>query len=230
MKNRTRRLIRVSLWVAGMGLLFALFTSGLSRHQPGFSIDESCTAYNGYMVAKTGGGELGPRFPLFFEVFRDGFVQIYHPIEEYILGFVFLFIPPSNLAVRMVSAFGIFCACLVTGLLATRISGRRTIGILIVVMALATPWFFEYGRLGWETHLVAVFTSLFLLSTYRAHGKEKWNLLDITKIVLALALLTYSYASGRALGPLMAAGLIFFVTTKRRLFDVVKTWLLYGIT
>jgi hypothetical protein len=230
MKSRSRRLFRVLLWVAGLGLLFALFTSGLSRNQPGFSVDESCTAYNAYLVAKTGAGELGPRFPLFFEVYRDGFVQIFHPVEEYLLAIVFLFFPPSILVVRMFSAFGIFSACLLIGLLAKRISGRRTIGVIVAAMALVTPWFFEYGRLGWETHLVAVFTILYLLAVYRAHAKEKWSLLDITMIVSALALLTYCYASGRALGPLMAAGLVFLATTRQRLVGVAKTWLLYGIT
>jgi hypothetical protein len=218
------------LWVAGLGLLFALFTSGISTNPPGFSIDESCYTYNAYLVAKTGAGEVGPRFPLFFEVFRDGFAQIYHPVHEYLLAIVFLFLPPSILVARMFSAFGIFCACLLSGLLATRISGRRTIGVIVAAMALATPWFFEYARLAWETHLVPLLTILYLLSVYRAQGKERWNLVDITLIVSVLALLTYCYASGRALAPLMAAGLVFLVTTKHRVIDVAKTWLFYGIT
>ena len=183
MKSRSRRLLRVLLWVVGLGLLFALFTSGISRNPPGFSIDESCYAYNAYMVSKTGGGELGPRFPLFFEVFRDSFVQIYHPIHEYLLAIVFLFFPPSILVARMFSAFGIFCTCLLLGLLARRISGRRTIGVIVAAMALATPWFFEYARLAWETHLVPLLTILYLLSVYRAQAKEKWSLLDITLVV-----------------------------------------------
>jgi Dolichyl-phosphate-mannose-protein mannosyltransferase len=230
MKIRSRRLLRISLWVVGLGLLFAVFTSGIARNPPGFSIDESCTAYNAYVVSKTGAGEVGPRFPLFFEVFRDGFVQIYHPVHEYLLAIVFLFFRPSILVARMFSAFGIFSACLLSGLLARRISGRRTIGVIVAAMALVTPWFFEYARLAWETHLVPLLTILYLLSVYRAQAKERWSLVDITLIVSALALLTYCYASGRALAPLMAAGLIFVVTTRQRVIDVAKTWLFYGIT
>jgi 4-amino-4-deoxy-L-arabinose transferase-like glycosyltransferase len=226
----SRRLRRILLWVAGLGLLFALFTSGISQNPPGFSIDESCYTYNAYLVAKTGAGEVGPRFPLFFEVFRDGFAQIYHPVHEYLLAIVFLFFPPSILVARMFSAFGIFSTCLLTGLLATRISGRRTIGVIVAAMALVTPWFFEYARLAWETHLVPLLTILYLLWVYRAQGKEKWSLVDITLIVSALALLTYCYASGRALAPLMAAGLVFLVTTRQRVIDVAKTWLFYGLT
>lgn len=230
MKNRSRRLLRVSLWVVGLGVLFALFTSGITRNPPGFSIDESCYSYNAYVLAKTGADESGQRFPLFFLVFRDGFIQIYHPVHEYLLAIVFLFFPPSILAARLFSAFGLFSACLLTGLLARRISGRRTIGVIVAAMALATPWFFEYARLAWETHLVPVLTILYMLSVYRAQAKERWSLVDISLIASTLTLLTYCYASGRALAPLLAGGLIFLVTTRQRVMDVTKTWLLYGMT
>jgi hypothetical protein len=230
MNNRSRRLWRVLLWVAGLGLLFAIYTSGLSQNPPGFYMDESVTAYNAYLVAHTGAGELGPRFPLFFEVYRDGFVQYFHPVEEYLLAIVFLFLPPSILLVRMYDAFLVFSACLLLGLLARRISGKRTIGVIVAAMALLTPWLFEVGRVGWEVHLVPLLTVLYLHAVYRAHGKEKWSLLDISLLVGALALLTYCYASGRVLGPLMAAGLVFFATTRRRVAAVATTWLLYGLT
>jgi hypothetical protein len=230
MKDRPRRLRRILLWVGGLGLLFALYTSGLSTNPPGFYMDESCTAYNAYLVAHTGAGEVGPRFPLFFEVYRDGFAQHFHPVETYLLAIVFLFLPPSILLVRIYAAFWMFAACLLLGLLARRISGRRIIGVLVAAMALLTPWLFEIGRVAWEVHLVPILTILFLLAVYRAQDKERWNLHDITLLVSALAVLTYCYASGRVLGPLMAAGLVFFITTRQRLFSVTKTWLLYGIT
>lgn len=230
MNNRSRRIVRISVWVVGLGLLFAVYTSGLSHNPPGFYMDESVTAYNAYLVAHTGAGELGPRFPLFFEMYRDGFVQYFHPVEEYLLAIVFLFLPPSILLVRLYDAFLMFSACLLLGLLARRISGRRTIAVIITALALVTPWLFEVGRVGWEVHLVPLLTVLYLLAVYHAHGKEKWSLLDIGMLVGALALLTYCYASGRVLGPLMAAGLVFFATTRRRAVAVAAAWLLYGVT
>lgn len=230
MKNHSRRLRRILLWVGGLGLLFALYTSGLSTNPPGFYMDESVTAYNGYLVAHTGAGELGPRFPLFFEMYRDGFVQYFHPVDEYLLAIVFLVFPPSILIVRIYDALVMFSACLLLGLLARRISGQRTIGVIVAALALLTPWLFEVGRLAWEIHLVPLITILYLLAVYRAHGREKWSWLDISLLVSTLVLLTYCYASGRVLGPLMAAGLVFFVTTKRRMAAVATTWLLYGIT
>jgi hypothetical protein len=230
MKSDWNRLLRVLCWVAGLALLFAVYTSGLSWNPPGFYLDESCTAYNAYLLAHTGAGELGPHFPLFFEVYRGEYVQYYHPVEEYLLALVFLFLPPSILLVRIYDAFVMFAACLLLGLLAWRISGRRLIGVIVAAVALATPWLFEVGRLGWEVHLVPLLTVLFLHALYRVHGKDKWSLLDITLLVSTLALLTYCYASGRMLGPLMAAGLVFFATTRRRILAVAATWVLYGVT
>ena len=230
MKIRSRRLLRILFWVVGLGLLFAIYTSGLSKNPPGFYMDESVTAYNAYLIAHTGAGELGPRFPLFFEMYRDGFVQYFHPVEEYLLAIPMLIFPPSILLVRIMAAFWVFAACILLGLLATRISGRRMAGVIVTALALITPWLFEVGRVAWEVHLVPLLTVLYLLAVYRAHGKEKWNWRDIGLMVGALALLTYCYASGRVLGPLMAGGLIFFITSKRRLVAVVVTWILYGVT
>ena len=136
MKNHSRRLRSILLWVAGLALLFALYTSGLSTNPPGFYMDESVTAYNAYLVAHTGAGEFGPRFPLFFEMYRDGFVQYFHPVEEYLLAIVFLFFPPSIHIVRIYDAFVIFAGCVMLGLLATRISGRRTVGVIVTALAL----------------------------------------------------------------------------------------------
>lgn len=230
MNSGRRRLLRILCWVFGLAILFAVYTSGISKNPPGFFVDESCTAYNAYLLAKTGAGELTPRFPFFFEVYRSIYVQYYHPVDEYLLALVFLFHHPTIVLVRMYSAFLMFSACLLLGLLAKRISGRNLVGIIIAAIALATPWLFEVGRLAWEAHLVPLLTVLFLLALYRAHRKERWGLVDIALLILTLGLLTYCYASGRVLGPLMAAGLILFATTWRRFFAVVVTWILYGLT
>jgi hypothetical protein len=230
MKASSRRQLRVALWIVGLALLFAVYSSGLSRNPPGFYMDESCTAYNAYLLAHTGADESGAHFPIFFEVYRDSFTQYYHPIELYLLAIVFRFVPPSILLVRLFAAFWMFAACLLLGLLAYRISNRRIIGVIVTATALLTPWFFEVGRLAWDAHCVPSLTVLFLLAAYNAHGKGKWSWRDIAALVFALALLTYCYASGRVLGPLMAAGLIFFASTRQRAIAVAKTWLFYGIT
>src|SRR5215831_122812 len=230
MKISSRHLLRILCWIVGLGLLFTAYTSGLTKNPPGFFVDESCTAYNAYLLAHTGAGEFGPRFPLFFEVYRGEYVQYYHPVEEYLLAAIFLFLPPSIVVVRLYDAFVMFTACLLLGLLARQLSGRRLIGVIVTAFALATPWFFEIGRLAWEVHLVPLLTVLYLHAVYRVYRKEEWNWLNVTSLVFTLALLTYCYASGRVLGPLMAGGLIFFATNRRRLLAVGLTWLSYGMT
>jgi hypothetical protein len=53
--------------VAGFVVLFALYTAGITRNPPGFYMDESATAYNAYLISRTGAGESGPGFPLLVE-------------------------------------------------------------------------------------------------------------------------------------------------------------------
>jgi len=71
---------------------------------------------------------------------------------------------------------------------------------------------------------------VFLLAAYRIQSKEKWHWQDIAMVAGSLAVVTYGYLSGRVLAPLFALGLLFFATTRHRLFGVVKIWLAYGVT
>jgi hypothetical protein len=59
--------LRILLWVAALILLFSLYTWGITKNPPGFYLDESATAYNAYLVSRTGAGEFGPRFPVLFQ-------------------------------------------------------------------------------------------------------------------------------------------------------------------
>src|SRR4029453_17019359 len=96
-----------------------------------------------YLLAHTGAGEFGPRFPLYFETFSNGFTQYVNPTQVYLLALVFRFLPPSILLARVFSAFWVFAACLLLGVLAKRVSGQRKISLIVVATALLTPWFFE---------------------------------------------------------------------------------------
>jgi hypothetical protein len=218
------------LWIAAIVLLFILYTSGISRNPPGFYLDESATAYNAYLISRTGAAEFGPHFPLLFQ-FYGGVSAIYvNPVTIYLLAIVFRFLPPSILLARMFAAFWMFAACLLLGLLAKRISSQLKIGIIVAASALLTPWLFEVGRLVWDPHFVPMAVVLFLLAAYRAQTKQRWSWREIAMLTASLTLLTYGYFSGRVLAPLFAFGLLFFATTRHRLIGVIKTWLLYGVT
>ena len=112
MENRSRRRLLALFWLAGLALLFALYTSGIRNNPPGFYMDEAAPAYNAYLVAHTGAGEFGPRFPLYFQYYGDTWTQIGGPVQVYLLAALFRFFPPSILLARLYSAFWVFSACL----------------------------------------------------------------------------------------------------------------------
>jgi hypothetical protein len=119
---------------------------------------------------------------------------------------------------------------LLLGVLAKRISGQHTIGIIVAGTALLTPWLFEIGRLVWDAHFSAFPVVLFLLAAYRIQSKERWRWQDIAMVAGSLAVLTYGYFAGRVLASLYALGLLLFATTKHRFLGVLKIWLAYGVT
>ena len=211
-------------------LLFLLYINGLSNNPPGFYVDESGMAYNAYLIGHTGRGEFGQRFPLFFQFYTSGWTQWANPTQIYLLAIPFLIFRPSIWLARVYSASWMFVACLFLGFLATKISGRRRIGAIVALLALATPWLFEVGRLVFETFFYPMALVLFLLALHYAQRKQIWNWLTVATLAATLMLLTYTYTIGRLLGPLLAFGLIFFATNKDRWIGIGKTWLAYGVT
>jgi hypothetical protein len=222
--------LRILLCVTAIILLFCLYTWGISQNPRGFYLDESATAYNAYLVSRTGAGEFGPRFPLLFQEYAVSNPTYINPLTIYLMAIVFRFVHPSIAVARTFAAFWMFAASLLLGVLAKRISGQRTIGVVVAGSALLTPWFFEIGRLVWDAHFSAFTVVLFLLAAYGIQSKETWSWRDITMVAGSLAVVTYGYLSGRVLAPLFALGLIFFATTKHRFLGVLKTLLAYGVT
>jgi hypothetical protein len=221
--------LRILLCFSALVLLFNLYTWGVSRNPPGFHVDESATAYNAYLVSRTGAGEFGPRFPVLFQQYAVSNPTYMNPLTIYLMAIVFRFVHPSVLVARMFAAFWMFAASLLLGVLAKRISRQRTIGIIVAGTALLTPWFFEIGRLVYDAHFIAFTVVLLLLAAYRIQSKETWHWQDIAMVVGSLAAVTYGYFSGRMLAPLYAFGLLLFATTWRRFLGVIKIWLAYAV-
>jgi hypothetical protein len=221
---------RLVIGLLAVALLFFLYIDGLSENPPGFYVDESGIAYNAYLIGHTGAGEFGSRFPLFFQFYTGGWTQWANPTQIYLLAIPFLIFKPSVWLARVYSASWIFSACLLLGLLAKQVSGRRRIGVIVALLALATPWLFEVGRLVFETFFYPTALVLFLLALHQAQRKQSWSGLTIGTLAATLMLLTYTYTIGRLLGPLLAFGLILFATSKDRLIAIAKTWLAYVVT
>jgi hypothetical protein len=224
------RRYRLVVTLLGITVLFFFFIDRVSTNPPGFYIDESAIAYNAYSIAHQGTGEFGNRWPLFFPVYTEGWIQYANPTQIYLLAIPFSLFRPSILLARGFSATWVFAACLLLGLLATRVSGQRRIGVIVGVTAIITPWLFEVSRLVMETYFYPMALVLFLLAVFRAQKKEKWSWITVGMLAGTLMLLTYTYTIGRLLGPLMAFGLVLFVTSRERLISVVKTWTVFGLT
>ena len=227
-----RKHIRVGTLLSAVALvaLFVLYTSGISRNPPGFYMDESATAYNAYVISRTGHAEFGPRFPLLIQWYTGPSTSYVNPATIYLMALFFRFVPPSVVGARMFAAFWMFSACLLLGFLAKRLSGRKSIGIIVGGTALLTPWLVEVGRLVWDAHFVPMAVMLFLLATYRAQTKEKWSWREVAMLAGSLGLLTYGYFAGRALAPLFALGLLFFANSRDRLLGIIKVWVAFGLT
>src|SRR5213082_215458 len=194
-----KKTLRILLCVAALALLFSFYTWGISENPPGFSLDESATAYNAYLVSRTGAGEFGPKFPILFQEYAVSNPSYINPLTIYLLAVVFRFLPPSIPVARTFAAFWMFAACLLLGVLAKRISGQRKIGIIVAGSALLMPWFFELGRLVFDAHLSAFTVVVFLLAAYRIQSKETWDWRDIAMVAGGLAVVTYGYFAGRML-------------------------------
>src|SRR5437763_5840063 len=131
----------------GGAFLYAYWVWGLSSNPPGFYLDESGGAYNAFTIATTGRGEFGDCFPLYPQFYTESNVQYSNPVHIYLMAMMYLIVPPSNLSARLCGATMMFIATIVLGILATRISGRRLVGVAVALTAIATPWLYEPSRL-----------------------------------------------------------------------------------
>src|SRR5215207_3996367 len=206
-------------------LAFALYAADVPDNPPGFYIDESSIAYNALTVARSGRDEHGEAWPLYFRAFGD----YKNPTYVYLLAAVFRVTGPSITAARLLSAALGAAAAVLLGLLALRLTRSVEAGVVVACSALLTPWLYESSRLVFEVAAYPLACVLFLLALRRASGRERWAASDMFALAVTLALLTYTYSTGRLLAPLLAAGLAFFVT-RRNLARVAATWAAYAVT
>src|ERR1700751_6019158 len=101
----TQGSLRILLCFADVTLLFSLSTLGISQNPPGFYLDDSATAYNAYLVSRTGHGEFGPRFPILFQEYAVSNPNYINPLTIYLMAMVFRFVHPSITLARCFAAF-----------------------------------------------------------------------------------------------------------------------------
>lgn len=195
-----------------MILAIALYVAEVPHNPPGYYIDESSISYNAYTISQTGRDEIGIHWPLFFRAFGD----YKNPVYIYLLSAIFRLTGPSITAARLFSAALGLLTAFALGVLATRVTKQRGVGLLVSLMALLTPWLFEMSRVVLEVALYPLVVAFFLLCVHRASVRERWSWRDAMWLAATLALVTYTYSIGRLLGPLLALGLLFFASRARR--------------
>jgi 4-amino-4-deoxy-L-arabinose transferase-like glycosyltransferase len=219
------RRYQAPLLIVGMLVLTAVYVAGVPQNPPGFYLDESSIAYNAHTISQTGRDEFGVSWPLYFRAFGE----YKNPVYIYLLAGLYYLFGPSIFVARLLSVALGLMAALLLGILARQMTRRRSIGVILGVTALLTPWFFELSRLVLEVALYPLALALFLLMLHQASTKVRWSQLNIVALAATLGLLTYSYSIGRLLAPLLAAGLIFFIT-RERLKAIIQTWVVYALT
>jgi 4-amino-4-deoxy-L-arabinose transferase-like glycosyltransferase len=201
-----------------------LYVANIRENPPGFYIDESSIAFNAHLIAQTGKDEHSESFPLFFRAFGE----YKNPAYIYLLAAVFRITGPHIIVARLLSALLLYLSALVLGLLALRLSGLREVGLIILITALLTPWFFGLSRVVLEVALYPLILSVFLLSLRRVTLVNRWSWLDAGSIAVLLGLLTYSYSIGRLFAPLLALGLLFFLQ-RVKWVSIRRVWFLYAL-
>ena len=113
-----------------------------------------------------------------------------------------------------------------------RVSGkdfRITIGLIVGLTVLLTPWLFEISRLVFEVAMLPLALALFLLALQLDTQKQNWEWSNCVLVAVSLALITYSYSVGRLLGPMLAFGLVVFGGQLRWWRVTFRTWLIYAV-
>jgi 4-amino-4-deoxy-L-arabinose transferase-like glycosyltransferase len=194
------------------------------KNPPGFYLDESSIAYNAWTIAQHGVDEYGVRFPLYFTAFGE----YKNPVYIYLLAGVFKITHPTNLAARRFSALLGFSAALSLGALAWSLTRRRSVAAITFLTAIATPNLFEVSRLVFEVALFPLALVAMLAAVLTAHRREQWNAWIVIALGSSLALITYTYSTGRLLGVLYAAGLLLLYTHERR-SQLITVYALYAV-
>jgi hypothetical protein len=217
-------------WYAllGAGVVLAVCSFQLwvsPSNPPAFFRDEAAIAYNAHTIATEGRDEYGARFPLYFSSFLD----YKSPIFVYGLAGVFRLTGPDREVARGFAAICVLGAVLLLGWLAYRRTSHPSVGIATVVLAGTSPWLFELGRVAFEVAMEPLLLCLALLAVERASRLDRWSARSAVPVSLALGAITYAYAGGRLLAPLLAASLA-VVLSRRRWRWVVAAWVGFAVT
>lgn len=221
---------RLTRWpfLVGLGVVLAVAAFQLwvsPNNPPGFFRDEAAIAYDAHTIATEGRDEYGARFPLYFSSFLD----YKSPLFVYGLAGVFVVTGADREVARGFAAVCVLAAVLLLGLLAYRRTSHASVAVATIVLAGTTPWLFELGRVAFEVAAEPLLVVLALLAVERASRLDRWTPTTAMPVALALGAITYVYAGGRLLAPLLALALA-VVLTRQRWRWLATCWVAFGLT
>ena len=162
-------------------------------------------------------------------LYFSSFLDYKSPIFVYSLAGVFLVTGADREVARGFAAVCMLAAILLLGWLAYRRTGRASVGVAIVALAGCSPWLFELGRVAFEVAMEPLFLCLALLGVERASRLDRWSPVTALPVSAALGAITYVYAGGRLLAPLLAGALVVLVGRGRWKW-VLTAWVGFLVT
>lgn len=193
------------------GGLVALWVLALPHNPPFGYQDEPSTAYNAWLIAQTGRDEYGAHLPLFFQAFGE----YRSPVQFYVMAGLIKLFGAHLLMGRYLTRAAVLLAVGIIAWLAARATGRREVGLVVGALGLTTPMLYEVSRLGTEGPLVVLPLAVFLLLAERASRRERWSVWTGLGLAVPLAVMAYTYPSGRPMAPLLALGTAIMLTRRR---------------
>jgi hypothetical protein len=191
---------------------------------PGFIRDEASIAYNAYTLSQNLHDQNGGFLPLYIKSFGD----YKSPLFPYLLALVFRFTGPSRHAALDTSAVFVLAAIVLLGALAWRRTRSLFVVCATVAIGVITPWLYELGRTSYETIIEPLAIVLVLLAVDWAYRSRRRAVERAVPVGLALGAVTYSYAGGRIMAPLLGVALLAFYRRDRRW--VLESWGVWVLT
>ena len=184
--------------------------------------DEASIGYNAFSIATDLKDEWGDLLPLHFRAFGEFKLPVYiYSVVPFVkvLGL-------SAYAVRLPAVFYSLGSLVLVYLLAKKITGKESAGILSSFILSVSPWLFIFSRTGYEAAAGIFF---FLLGTYLflLTDKNKFNLLFGTT---AFLLSFYSYNSFRIIIPVWLFGLLIYTFRRKNITVLLFSALIFFIS
>lgn len=196
--------------------------TNITSNPPSLYWDEASIGYNAYAVLTTGRDEWGEVLPLHFRAFGEFKLPVY----IYTVAAFESLLGSSELAVRLPAVLFSLITVVITYLLAKRVTGQHSVGLMAAFILVSLPWFFMISRAGFEASaglaLFLVGIYLFLISMKRP------SLIILASIALIGSI--YSYNSFRIIAPPVFLGLLVLsLLWQRRENNRTHLWLLISM-